>query len=70
MTTYGLDYGLRWTVWTGKRGGGRPTPREKFFRTAEARDAFADALAENDRFHGFTAWVDPPAEEGGEPCDA
>ena len=51
-----MDYGLRWSEW-GKDN--RPKMKEKFFPTAEKRDAFATKVSEKDSFHEFVAWSDP-----------
>lgn len=51
-----MEYGLRWSEW-GRDS--RPHTKEKWFKTAEAREAFANKVAEKDSFHEFVAWSDP-----------
>jgi hypothetical protein len=51
------DYGLRWREFTGRDA--RLTTKEKWFKSAEARQRFAGKVSEKGGFHEFLAWCDP-----------
>lgn len=53
------EYGVRYSVFSGKRGNGPATIKEKWFSTKKAREIFANKIEQHPNFYGFVAWSDP-----------
>ena len=49
-----MEYGIRWSEF---ERAGRLVVKEKLFRTALARDHWANLVAERTGFHRFESWL-------------
>jgi hypothetical protein len=57
----GGQYGLRWRQFEGRNQ--TLVTKQKDFKTAAERDAFADKIEKAGNFMDFVAWSDPPASD-------